>query len=147
MPVWDLVHACNTHTKLKLDWIRTYWEIQHSIFQILDAAVTWKQGQCHWKWYEWVQFNKYYHQAKFWHWLHSYSVQENPDIKICAQQRNTDHYSDSHFFTCVKNKSLQNPSSNLYALLLAGFHKMKVRTRSRALFLRLITDKLEFCCF
>ena len=45
--------------------------------------MTLKYKQGHWKWYEWVKFDEYYHHAKF-DIYHIYSVLENHNIKVFA---------------------------------------------------------------
>ena len=45
--------------------------------------MTLKYNQGHWKWYEWVQLNEFYHDADF-DIYHIYSVQENHNVKVFA---------------------------------------------------------------
>ena len=42
---------------------------------MFDTAVTLKYNQGHWKWYERVKLNEFYHHAKF--DIYIYSVREN----------------------------------------------------------------------
>ena len=62
--------------------------------------MTLKYNQGHWKWYESVKLNDYYHHAKF-DIYHMYSVRENCNVKLFAKygqsaagRLNTDHYID-----------------------------------------------------
>ena len=74
--------------------------------------MTLKYNQGHWKWYEWVKRNEYYHHAKFDIYYIIYSVRENRNVKISthtdtrpAGRPNTDHYIDSHFSCEWKNEN------------------------------------------
>ena len=51
----------NKDTKFQLNRMRTY-NFQLKLF---DTAVTLKYNQGHWKWYEWVKLDDYYHYEKF----------------------------------------------------------------------------------
>ena len=63
------------------------------------------KNQGHWKWYEWVKLNMYYHHAKF-DIYHIYSVLENHNIKVIATYVHSASLTliiaHSHFFMRVK---------------------------------------------
>ena len=50
------------------------------MFKPFDTAVTLKHDQSHWKSYEWIKFNEYYHHAKF-DICHVQIVRENRNVK------------------------------------------------------------------
>ena len=97
--VHDLLDIINNHTKFKLNWIRRYnfW------LKLCDTAMTLKSSQGHWKWYEWVKLNEYYHHAKF-ELIILVLPEKTATLKFLlhtanwpAGQPNTDHYIDSYF--------------------------------------------------
>ena len=57
-------------------------------YKLFDTAENLKYNHGHWKWYEWVKLNKYYHHAKF-EIYHSYCVWQNCNVKVFATYGNS----------------------------------------------------------
>ena len=113
---------------------------------MFDTAVSVKYNQGHWKWYEWIKLNEYYHQAKF-DIYHIYGVWDNQNVKVFATygrsavrlagQPDTDHYTDSRFSNKSKSALCMSP-----IIIYSSRHRLKLLSTTPNRHRQLITMPL-----